>query len=985
MLKLLDDQALQSQRFKLKGNQPLLLDDPEAVWLIRTGSLAVFAVALKDGVPDGARQHLFSVNAGESLFGIAADLGDASGDANGNASHGILAVAMEPTELLQCSLWSSLWHLGHEPSTKDLSPIAGLETWIQHLGVALQSLATDDIGVHDIVGRKFLTLPPGQIFQPLKETVVWVQVQQGTAHWMGLPEFPLTARSAAIPLGSDMWLQAADTLEIALVATQELADRDTLVAGLAQLHHYFRHCLDLIEQQSTAAAFQRFQARERLNRQVTQSTLDELASALQPQAPAPLAVEGSPLLVAAGAVGRALDVPVLPPARSEALDRVKDPLEAIARASRLRLRRVLLTARWWQQDNGPLLAYTLPEHDPVALLPTATGHYELFDPAGQQRVPVTAKVAAALEPEAFMFYRPLVDRIKRPLDLLFFSLQGHSRDLILLVATGLAATLLGMVIPQATAILIDSAIPDSDRGMLWQIGLALFAVAIGQSTFEMARGIISLRVETAADATLQPAVWDNLLRLKPSFFRQYSSGDIQSRVLAVGQIRRQVSGTTLRTIFTSVFALLNLVLMFVYSWQLALIASVLAVIASGVTVISSILNLRQVRPLQQLEGVLLGVTVQLINGVAKLRVAAAEERAFAYWGKKYSQQKKLIAKSQRIDDSVAVFNEVLPTVSAVLLFWFAILFIQPVPGSTTPGLSAGNFLAFNAAFGIFIQGARGLSNTLINTLNIIPLWERAQTIVQAAPEVDASKTNPGRLTGRIALEHVTFRYRDDGPLILDDVTIHAEPGEFIAVVGPSGSGKSTVFRLLLSFETPASGTVYYDGQDLSGLDVNAVRRQLGVVLQNGRISTGSIFEIITGGALVTMEEAWAAAHNAGFADDIKQMPMGMHTVISEGATNLSGGQRQRLLIARALVLKPKIVLMDEATSALDNHTQAIITDSLAHMKATRIVIAHRLSTIRDADRIYVVDAGRVVQSGSFDELVQQTGGLFARLAARQLE
>lgn len=973
MLKQLDDKDLQPQRFIIKSNQPVLLDDPDGFWLVRSGSMSLFTVALAQGIPSGARHYLFSVTAAEALFGFAID-------PDSEQSRGILAVATEETELLKFSLW----HLGDETVNTHFPAVNLLESWIQHLNEALKPVAPTSLSVQAI-GRKFLSLTPGQIFQPLKGTVAWVQVQQGNAHWMGFEEFPLTSTSAVMPFGSGMWLRAADTIEIALQETRELEDLEVLADGLEQLHHYFRHCLTLIEQQQTAAAFQRFQEREHLNQQVTKSTLGELASVLEPKGVAALPVEGTDLLVAAGAVGRALDVMIQPPARSEELNRVKDPLEAIARASRLRMRRVLLSGRWWQQDNGPLIGYTLRDHNPVALLPAASGRYELFDPVTHQRTLITEAIATTLSPEAFMFYRPLGDKVKRPLDLLLFSLKGHQTDIILLIVTGLAATLLGMVIPQATAVLIDSAIPDSDRGLLWQIGLALFAVAIGQSAFEMARGVVSLRVETAADATLQPAVWDNLLNLKPSFFRQYSSGDIQSRVLAVGKIRRQVSGATLRTVFSSVFALLNLGLMFVYSWQLAIVACILAFITVFVTVSSSILNLRQVRPLQQIDGLLLGLTVQLMNGVAKLRVAAAEERAFAHWGKKYSQQKKLQAKSQRIDDSVAVFNEVLPTVSAVLLFWFAILFIQQSQGRPGLGLSAGSFLAFNAAFGIFIQGARDLSNTLISTLNIIPLWERAQTIVKAEPEVDSSKTDPGRLTGRLALEHVTFRYREDGPLILDDVSIHAEPGEFVAVVGPSGSGKSTVFRLLLGFETPASGTVYYDGQDLAGLDVNAVRRQLGVVLQNGRISTGSLFEIITGGALVTMDEAWEAANNSGFADDIKQMPMGMHTVISEGATNLSGGQRQRLLIARALVLKPKVILMDEATSALDNNTQAVITESLSKMNATRIVIAHRLSTIRDADRIYVVESGRVKQVGNFDELVQQEGGLFARLAARQLE
>ncbi|MEO0688422.1 MAG: ATP-binding cassette domain-containing protein, partial [Cyanobacteria bacterium J06649_11] len=276
-----------------------------------------------------------------------------------------------------------------------------------------------------------------------------------------------------------------------------------------------------------------------------------------------------------------------------------------------------------------------------------------------------------------------------------------------------------------------------------------------------------------------------------------------------------------------------------------------------------------------------------------------------------------------------------------------------------------------------------LSNTVISVLEVVILWERAQPILRATPEIDLNKADPGKLTGKIEIEHVSFRYREDGPLILDDVTIKVKPGEFIAFVGPSGSGKSTTIRLLLGFDTPEVGTIYYDGQDLSGLDISAIRRQMGVVLQNGRINAGSIFENISGGALVTIDEAWEAAAMAGFAEDVESMPMGMHTVISEGGTNLSGGQRQRLLIARSLVLKPKILIFDEATSALDNRTQAIVSESLEQLSVTRIVIAHRLSTIRNADRIYVIEAGRVVQQGSFDQLTKQEG-LFASLMARQM-
>jgi ABC-type bacteriocin/lantibiotic exporter with double-glycine peptidase domain len=287
------------------------------------------------------------------------------------------------------------------------------------------------------------------------------------------------------------------------------------------------------------------------------------------------------------------------------------------------------------------------------------------------------------------------------------------------------------------------------------------------------------------------------------------------------------------------------------------------------------------------------------------------------------------------------------------------------------------------AFGTFIAGATSLSDTLVDVLDVVPLWQRASPILKAEPEVNLTKADPGQLSGAIAVDRVTFRYSDEGPVILDNVSFAAQPGEFIALVGPSGSGKSTAMRLLLGFDTPQAGSVYYDGQALAGLDVVAVRRQCGVVLQTSRLSAGSIFENLAGGALITLDDAWDAAEKAGLAADLRAMPMQMHTVVSEGGSNLSGGQRQRLLIARAMAVKPKIMLMDEATSALDNRTQAIVTDSLNQLKVTRVVIAHRLSTIRHADKIYVLEAGRLVEQGTFDELAGQAG-LFSQLIRRQM-
>jgi ABC-type bacteriocin/lantibiotic exporter with double-glycine peptidase domain len=367
--------------------------------------------------------------------------------------------------------------------------------------------------------------------------------------------------------------------------------------------------------------------------------------------------------------------------------------------------------------------------------------------------------------------------------------------------------------------------------------------------------------------------------------------------------------------------------------------------------------------------------------VAKFRVAGAETRAFAYWGRQYSQELRLTLASEGIEDNLTVINNLLAALTPAVLFAFATGMIQQSQAGEG-GFSTGTFLAFNAAFGTFIGGATSLSSTVIDVLDVLPIWQRAEPILTAEPEVDPQRADPGRISGQVTVSNVGFRYRCDGDLILDGVSLTVEPGEFVALVGPSGSGKSTLFRLLLGFDTPEVGAVYFDGQDMAGLDLNALRRQLGVVLQTSRLMSASIFENIASSARITMEEAWEAAAMAGLADDILAMPMGMHTVVSEGGTNLSGGQRQRLLIARALALRPRILLFDEATSALDNRTQAIVSESLERLRVTRIVVAHRLSTIRHADRIYVLEKGRLIQQGNFDQLTA-TPGLFSQLVKRQ--
>ncbi|WP_442940696.1 NHLP family bacteriocin export ABC transporter peptidase/permease/ATPase subunit [Nostoc sp.] len=971
----------QRECYRFQGNQSLLLNDPQTIWVVKSGYLALFAIALNDGIAEGTRRYLFSSTPGQAMFGTAPSLD--------GKQHQILAVFLEETELLKVSRteFNQLF------ADANREAVAFIEGWIYQLGSVIAGITTPTTPLLP-QGIQYYSLAKNQIFQPPGH-VSWVQILQGRTKWMGFGDLLLTPVSEILPLHPNMWLEASDTVELKTVSTLEISDVNCLLGGLSQLQTYFLNCIELLQRQEMDAELLRFEARESLERQVMQETLAELASVL-PQPKLNRLSSSSEfsnsvdanhpdraLLVAAGAVGRALGVEIRPPAASEDVKRVQDPVEAIARASHIRVRRIQLRDNWWQKDSGPMLAFTLQDNLPVALLPISDTRYQLYAPWQQKRVYVDAPIAAALAPTGYVFYRPLPNKQLKTFDLLQFAVQGHSKELIVIVVMGITISLLGMLTPQATAILIDKAIPDANRGLLSQLVVGLLAAAFGGMLFQLALGFATIRLETFADSATEAAVWDRLLNLKATFFRSFSVGDLNSRVTAISQIRQRLGNTVFKTIFSSMFSLLNLGLLFYYSIYLALIACVVALINIAVTIISGMLIVRKVRPLLEQEGQIFGVMVQLINGVAKLRVAKAEARAFAYWGKKYTHQLKLMLSTQGIEDSLAVINQVLPVLTTAAIFWFATTLIgqSQTPGATS--LSTGTFLAFNVAFGTFIHGVTSLSSTVVEVLQVLPLWQRAQPILQGELEINSSQADPGRLSGKLVVDHVSFRYRDDGPLTLDDVSIHAQPGEFIAIVGPSGSGKSTLLRLLLGFEFPKTGSIYYDGQDLASVDVHAVRRQLGVVIQNSRLMSASIFENIASGAVLTMDEAWQAAQMAGFADDVAAMPMQMHTVVSEGGSNLSGGQRQRLLIARALAFKPRILLFDEATSALDNRTQAIVSQSLEQLKVTRIAIAHRLSTIQNADRIYVLQAGKVVQQGSFTDLANQPG-LFAQLMLRQM-
>ncbi|MFF4421585.1 NHLP bacteriocin export ABC transporter permease/ATPase subunit [Streptomyces sp. NPDC001549] len=676
--------------------------------------------------------------------------------------------------------------------------------------------------------------------------------------------------------------------------------------------------------------------------------------------------------VVAGAAGLSLSPPGGAATTSEQLD----PVERVALASRIRTRVVGLGGRWWRENSGPLVGRREKDGMPVALL-WRRGGYEAVEPATGRRERVRRANQAAFEPRAVMLYRPLPEgRVRLPA-LLRFSLRGTLPELRSLMLGGLVAVVLGALVPVATGQVLGRYVPQGETGLIVQTGLALVATAVVAAVFMLLQNTSLLRMEGRIEATLQPAVWDRLLRLPATFFAGRSTGELAGAAMGISAIRRVLSGIGPVCVQAGAVGAVSFVLLLVHSVPLAMAALGMLVVIAVFFLGLGLWQLRYERRLNTLGHRLGNQAFQTLRGLPKLRVAAAESFAYAAWAREFARTRDLQQRIGRTQNVSTVLGAVYLPLCTLVMF---VLLAGPARGA----MSASEFLTFSTALTMLLSSVTQVTGALVSAAAVLPMFEQIRPLLRETPEVDRSSTLPGELTGAIEARNLSYRYADDGPLVLDDVSLRIEPGEFVAVVGASGCGKSTLLRLLIGFDRPVSGSVLYDGQDLAALDRAAVRRQCGVVLQNAQPLTGSILDCIRGTGTFSPEEAWEAAAMAGLAADIEAMPMGMHTILSDGGGTVSGGQRQRLMIAQALIRKPRILFLDEATSALDNEAQRVVTESTRALRATRLVIAHRLSTVMDADRVIVMADGRIVQHGPPAELLADTAGLFHGLVRRQL-
>ena len=655
-------------------------------------------------------------------------------------------------------------------------------------------------------------------------------------------------------------------------------------------------------------------------------------------------------------------------------------IRRLVQKANMGMRLIDLVPGWHREDNGVMIAYRGEKKELVALLPVDVKQYRLVSAKEPDGCLVDDDVAKSIDKRAFICYAGFTTQTMKVKDLLKFMLRRMWKlDWQAVFFASFVAGIIPLVTPIITETIFQDIVPILDRQGLAMVTQVSMISAFTLAALTMVRSVAVLRISTRLDMDAEAALWGRVLAFPTKFFRRFPTGELAMRMAGLQAVKSVFSEECVAGTLNLIFSVWSLLLMAYYSLKLTAAAIVIWVIYF----LCMAFIYRRMAAIQakliEAKNNTASVVQQIFNGLAKFRIQGAEEEAYFLWSKAFGEEWQWNLKLRWRNNYSGLVQSVQPLLLSLVLYYVVFYVVN----KDTVGIGYAQFLAFESAFTGFNATVNSFVPLMGQFFSIKPHIENLRPMLETTPEVGDDRIEADALSGAVTVSHLSFAYNENSPDVLHDISFSISAGEQVAIVGKSGCGKSTLIRLLLGFEEPRQGAIYYDGQDLSELALSSVRSQMGVVLQNGQLMSGDIFTNIVGTTALSMQDAWDAAEAVGIAEDIRNMPMGMQTVISEGSSNISGGQEQRILIARALAAKPSIIIFDEATSALDNRTQAIVTRSLARMHATRIVVAHRLSTIMDADRILVLDKGQLVESGSFDELVEK-GGLFADMVKRQV-
>jgi len=637
-------------------------------------------------------------------------------------------------------------------------------------------------------------------------------------------------------------------------------------------------------------------------------------------------------------------------------------------------RSVELKKGWYKDAYGPILAFRKDDGSPTALLPGTIYGYYFKDPATGKTVRLNAETEQLFDADAICFYRPLpLKKLGIPDLLLYMKRCVSTSDIFMIVFAAISVSGVGLLIPRLTKALTGPVLSSGSGSALIGLAICLACVSLSMQLFSSVSAMVSSRLEAKTSLGVQASMMMRLMSLPASFFRQYSPGELKSRSMSVNQLCSMLMSMVMTTGLTSLTSLLYVTQIFRFAPKLVVPSLLIVLVTVGFSVVTTFVQIGINRKKMEHAARESGMSYSMISGIQKIKLSGAEKRSFAKWLNLYAEGAELTYNTPMFLRANAAISTGISLISTVILYYLAV----------KSGLNPSTYFAFTAAYGSLMGAFSTLAGTAMSAAQIQPILEMAEPFLKTVPETQEKKEIVTNIHGSVELSHVSFRYDKDSPYILNDLSLKIKPGEFVAIVGRTGCGKSTLMRLLLGFEKPEKGAIYYDGKDIESLDLGSLRRKIGTVMQQSGLFQGDIYSnIVLTAPSLSIDEAWDAAEKAGIADDIRAMPMGMYTMVSEGGGGISGGQKQRLMIARAIAPKPKLLLFDEATSALDNKTQRQVSEALDAMGCTRVVIAHRLSTIRHCDRILVLDGGTIVEDGSYDELIEK-GGFFADLVARQ--
>ncbi|WP_407048085.1 NHLP bacteriocin export ABC transporter permease/ATPase subunit [Methyloraptor flagellatus] len=937
-------------------------DDSEVGYVVRSGVVEIYAVAMERGEPASGRHFLFEAAEGDLVPPIMVS----------RSNLALIAAATEPTALAEVRL-DELRSMAAAPEGGQ-TVATQFDRWIQALSAKLaETLDAGTVDPRAEMPGAVMALGEGRAITA-RGGACWFQSTDADLRDAGGRPVPSHAGRQVMPLGPGLWLTAGRAGTVATLATRDALAKPDWSAALAAFHE---RAIDWIIEAiggRDAGQRERAQTRDERTERNLGRTLGRFEGVLD-QAPAWTGAAGqderllAPFVMVCDTIGIDLNQ------RSREKIRRATTVEEAARIARVRTRQIALRGDWFREDFGPFIGFLDDDRRPVAIRPAGPGRWRMVDPDHGKEVPVTRALADRLQPMGYMLYRALPAKPVGFGDVIALGWKANRSDLQTAVIASIAIGTLGLATPMAMQLAFDRFIPAHQKLQLGELAIGLVLAAVVSAAFRLAYDMAFLRVDGRMAAQTQAAMVDRVLRL-PAAVLRFSSTDLAQRAMAVDSVRRTVVGFALGSLPALFSWVCNVALM---AWY-APIATIVAVLAFLVLLAAAYAAaVRQLDATKRGEEILSDIgslVFHLIRGIGVLRTSGAEARAFTRWGHDFAEMRARSYRSQRVSSLLETFFSGFDVLTMAAVF--VVLGTLPVREFST-----GSFMSFITAYGIFVGSSIQLARGVAALVGAKPAWDRAAPLLKNVPEGGATKRDPGVLSGAVELTNVAFRYSSETPMVFSGLSFKANAGEFVAVVGASGAGKSTFVRLMLGNLAPLAGTIQYDSMDLQHLDVQLVRRQIGVVLQNGKLMPGSIYENIMGSHVGTLDDAWEAARAAGIEAEIRALPMTMHTILTDAAAAFSGGQLQRMLLARALVGRPRLLILDEATSALDNVTQAAVTEALSRLSVTRIVIAHRLTTVRNADRICVIDGGRIVQTGTYDELIKAKG-VFAELAGRQL-